>query len=82
MNDTELRLACVSVQGKGYTRRMQIVAMLKERGRATSSELASAFNVVPRTIFRDMQLLQDHGLPIKGKRGDAYHWTGNVEEAA
>src|SRR5512146_3431157 len=44
-------------------------ALRARRTGITAAELAQRFNVTLRTIYRDLQALQDAGMPIRADRG-------------
>ena len=44
-------------------------ALRARRTGVTAAELAQRFNVTLRTIYRDLEALQDAGMPIKADRG-------------
>lgn len=53
-------------------RLLQIMLLLQNRGRLTSTQLAGELEVTPRTILRDVDAMTEAGLPIivyQGNRG-------------
>ena len=57
------------------SRLFKIVYYLLEKGKATAPELAAKFEVSTRTIYRDIDLLSEAGIPIyatQGKGGGIY----------
>src|SRR5688572_21254837 len=44
-------------------------ALRARRTGVTAAELAKRFNVTLRTIYRDLEALQDAGMPIRADRG-------------
>ncbi|MFC5830698.1 helix-turn-helix transcriptional regulator [Nonomuraea insulae] len=48
---------------------MSILLMLQTRGRVTAQELADAFEVSIRTVYRDMDSLSAAGVPLYGEPG-------------
>ena len=46
------------------SRLLQILLLLQNRGRLTSSQLATELEVTPRTILRDVDAMTEAGLPI------------------
>ena len=59
--------------------RLQALTALLQDGKTHKAEdLAVAFDVSPRTIYRDMSRLQSSGVPIKGTPGDGYQATAEI----
>jgi predicted DNA-binding transcriptional regulator YafY len=52
------------------SRLLQILLLLQNRGRMTSSRLATELEVTPRTILRDVDALTEAGLPIVVHQGN------------
>lgn len=50
-------------------RLLQILLLLQNRGRMTSSALASELELAPRTILRDLDAMTEAGLPVIVHRG-------------
>lgn len=50
-------------------RLFELLYLLLERGSMTASELAERFEVSPRTIYRDVDLLSGAGIPVYASRG-------------
>ncbi|WP_409229260.1 helix-turn-helix transcriptional regulator [Gudongella sp. SC589] len=50
-------------------RRLELLMMLFQADWLSADELAKEFNVTPKTIARDVQYLNDMGIPIHSKRG-------------
>ncbi len=50
-------------------RRLELLMMLFQADWVSADELAKEFNVTPKTISRDIQYLNDMGIPIHSKRG-------------
>lgn len=64
--------------GKRVKRLLQIMFWLQESEPRSSDQLAKRFNVSRRTIFRDIQVLRDAGIPIApGANGAGYCLRGN-----
>ncbi len=64
----------------------QLTALLKERERFIVKDLAAEMGVSTRTLFRDLDVLRERGLPIESDRGRGggirlhRHWgVGRVE---
>jgi predicted DNA-binding transcriptional regulator YafY len=53
-------------------RLFQIVQRLRRRGSVTAATLAAELEVVPRTVYRDVQDLIASGVPIQGEAGVGY----------
>ncbi len=53
------------------SRLLQILLILQNRGRQTSTQLAEELEVVPRTILRDVDAMTEAGLPIIVHQGRA-----------
>jgi predicted DNA-binding transcriptional regulator YafY len=51
------------------SRLVSILLMLQTRGRVTAQELADAFEVSVRTVYRDMESLSAAGVPLYGEAG-------------
>lgn len=61
------------------SQRLQSLTALLQDGKTHKAEdLAEAFDVSQRTIYRDMACLQASGVPIKGTPGDGYRATAEV----
>ena len=60
-------------------RLFQIVQQLKSKRLITAKQLAAYLEVSPRTIYRDVQLLLDSGIPVKGETGSGYWLEGGFE---
>lgn len=66
------------------TRIHRIIAILlhiQQKRQVTSAELAEHFEVSQRTIYRDMQILHEAGLPLQATAGQGYR-LGNQEQLA
>lgn len=50
-------------------RLFELIYLLLERGSMTAAELAERFEVSPRTIYRDVDLLSGAGIPVYASRG-------------
>lgn len=50
-------------------RRLELLMKLFQADWISADELAKEFNVTPKTIARDVQYLNDMGIPIHSKRG-------------
>jgi predicted DNA-binding transcriptional regulator YafY len=59
------------------SRLLRILLILQNRGRMTTLQLASELEVARRTVLRDLEALEQAGLPIVTSRGNA----GGVELA-
>ena len=58
---------------------LRMVRMLQSGHRYTSGDLSKEFGVAKRTIFRDIKVLRDCGIPVDcGARGDGYFLEGDV----
>ncbi len=55
-----------------------LIDLLREGDRLTAERAAATLGVTPRTIYRDMEVLQASGLPILGERGVGYRLTAPV----
>jgi len=54
-------------------RLIKITHFLRQRRRAvTANQIAEAFNICKRTVYRDIQSLMDTGAPIRGEAGVGY----------
>jgi len=54
-------------------RLIKITHFLRQRRRAvTANQIAEAFNICKRTVYRDIQSLMDTGAPIMGEAGVGY----------
>ncbi len=52
---------------------MKITHFLRQRRQAvTASQVAEAFDICKRTVYRDIQCLMDSGVPIRGEAGVGY----------
>ena len=61
--------------GMRASRLLQILLLLENRGRMTSSRLADELEVKPRTILRDVDALTEAGLPMVVHAG----YRGGIE---
>ena len=61
--------------GMRASRLLQILLLLENRGRMTSSRLADELEVTPRTILRDVDALTEAGLPMVVDAG----YRGGIE---
>lgn len=57
---------------KKIQRLFQEVHRLRTHRLMTAKQLADYLEVSPRTVYRDIQLLLDSGIPIKGETGTGY----------
>ena len=57
---------------KRDSRLFDIVQMLRDGRLHTAAELAAALGVSTRTIWRDMAMMAESGLPVEGERGLGY----------
>ena len=54
-------------------RLMKITHFLRKRRQAvTAQQIADAFGICKRTVYRDLQCLMDSGVPIRGEAGIGY----------
>ena len=54
-------------------RLIKITHFLRQRRRAaTAKQIAEAFDICTRTVYRDIQCLMDSNVPIKGEAGVGY----------
>lgn len=54
-------------------RLLKITHFLRQRRQAvTANQIAEAFNICKRTVYRDIQCLMDTGAPIRGEAGVGY----------
>ncbi len=52
---------------------MKITHFLRKRRQAvTAQQIAEAFDICKRTVYRDLQCLMDNGVPIRGEAGVGY----------
>jgi predicted DNA-binding transcriptional regulator YafY len=58
----------------GKERVARIVALLMKQKKITGAQLAQHFRCSERTIYRDMRVIADAGLPVLGIAGDGYLW--------
>ncbi|WP_254510001.1 helix-turn-helix transcriptional regulator [Anatilimnocola floriformis] len=64
--------------GRRVKRLLQMMFLLQESEARSSAQLAKRFEVSRRTIFRDIQLLRDAGIPIaQGEKGGGYCLPSN-----
>jgi predicted DNA-binding transcriptional regulator YafY len=52
-------------------RLLQMLLLLQNRGRMTSTQLAQELEVAPRTILRDVDAMTEAGLPVLVHKGNA-----------
>ncbi len=57
---------------KRVSRLTAIITQLQTKKLLTATELAAKFSVSVRTIYRDMQALEDAGIPIYVEEGKGY----------
>ncbi|MFZ1470471.1 MAG: HTH domain-containing protein [Paracoccaceae bacterium] len=57
---------------KRDARLFDLVQILRDGKLHTAAELAQALGVSPRTIWRDMAMMSETGLPVSGERGLGY----------
>ena len=57
---------------KRDARLFDLIQMLRDGKLHTAAELAAALGVSPRTIWRDMAVMAQTGLPVTGERGLGY----------
>lgn len=55
------------------TRLTEIVRFVRAHGRVSAEQIAEHFQVSPRTIYRDMALLNRMDVPVIGEPGIGYH---------
>jgi predicted DNA-binding transcriptional regulator YafY len=53
-------------------RLFEIIQVLRRRKKATAAEIATALEVSPRTVYRDVRDLMARGVPIDGEAGVGY----------
>src|SRR5579871_5871040 len=51
------------------SRLVQLLSLLQEHGRLTTSQLATQLEVSQRTVLRDIEALGSAGVPVYGVRG-------------
>ncbi len=59
-------------------RLFDLIQILRDGRLHTAAEIADKLSVSTRTIWRDMSVLADSGLPIEGERGVGYILRGPV----
>lgn len=57
---------------KRDARLFDLIQILRDGKLHTAAELANALGVSPRTIWRDMAVMAQTGLPVTGERGLGY----------
>lgn len=64
--------------GRRVKRLLQMMFLLQESEPRSSEDLAKQFKVSRRTIFRDIQVLRDAGIPVEpGEKGAGYYMIGS-----
>lgn len=50
-------------------RLLSLILILRDREWISADEISERFNISLRTVYRDMEALQSHGIPVKGIQG-------------
>lgn len=54
-----------------HQRRVELIHQLRT-SLTTAQAIAARYGVTPRTIYRDVAVLKDYGVPIEGEKGLGY----------
>ena len=71
-------LTCFCQWMRKSSRLTALTSLLQDGKTHKADELAEAFSVTARTIYRDMAQLQASGVPVKGTPGEGYRATAEV----